>query len=104
MTRLLLIHGRLWEDGMNADVFWRQPGIVAGLESRGFEVIAPDRRLRAPGWTAEASYLAPALPGRPVTVLARSNGCSVAARLALDMPGAVARLIFAWPDSAPHPR
>lgn len=36
MTTLLLVHGGLWEEGMGAERFWRQPGIVAGLEKRGF--------------------------------------------------------------------
>ena len=25
MTTLLLVHGGLWEEGMDADRFWRQP-------------------------------------------------------------------------------
>jgi pimeloyl-ACP methyl ester carboxylesterase len=103
MTTLLLVHGGLWEEGMNADRFWRQPGIVAGLEQRGFDVLAPDRRYRAPDWSAEASHLAAALPGLPVTVVAGSNGCSAAARLALDFPGTVASLILAWPATANDP-
>jgi len=35
MTTLLLVHGGLWEAGMDADRFWGQPGIVAGLKKRG---------------------------------------------------------------------
>jgi pimeloyl-ACP methyl ester carboxylesterase len=38
-----------------------------------------------------------------VTVLAGSNGCSAAACLALDFPGAVAGLILAWPATANDP-
>ena len=87
MTTLLLVHGGLWEEGMGADRFWRQPGISAGLEELGFEVLAPDRQHHAPDWTAEASHLASALPRSQVTVLAGSNGCSAGARLALDLPG-----------------
>jgi pimeloyl-ACP methyl ester carboxylesterase len=103
MTTLLLVHGGLWEEGMGADRFWRQPGISAGLEEHDFEVLAPDRRHHAPDWTAEASHLASALPWSPVTVLAGSNGCSAAARLALDFPGTVAGLILAWPATANDP-
>jgi pimeloyl-ACP methyl ester carboxylesterase len=44
------------------------------------------------------------LPEAPVTVVAGSNGCSVAARLALEDPGRVARLVLAWPASAGDPR
>jgi pimeloyl-ACP methyl ester carboxylesterase len=103
MTTLLLVHGGLWEEGMGAERFWRQPGIVAGLEKRGFGVLAPGRRHQAPDWKAEASHLASVLPGPPVTVVAGSNGGSAAARLALDFPAAVARLILAWPATANDP-
>jgi pimeloyl-ACP methyl ester carboxylesterase len=88
---------------MDADRFWGQPGIAAGLQKRGFDVLTPDRPHQAPDWTAEASHLASALPGRPVTVLAGSNGCSAATRLALDFPGAVAALLLAWPATAKDP-
>ncbi len=27
MTTLLLVHGGLWEEGVGAERFWRQPGI-----------------------------------------------------------------------------
>jgi hypothetical protein len=64
MTTLLLVHGGLWEAGMDADRFWGQPGIVAGLQKRGFDVLAPDRPHQAPDWAAEASHLASALPGQ----------------------------------------
>ena len=102
MTTLLLVHGGLWEAGMDADRFWGQPGIVAGLQKRGFDVLAPDRPHQAPDWAAEASHLASALAW-PVTVLAGSNGCSAATRLALDFPGAVAALLLAWPATAKDP-
>jgi hypothetical protein len=44
--------------------------------------------LLAPDWAAEA---------------AGSNGCSVAARLALDFPGTVIRLLLAWPATVGDP-
>ena len=103
MPILPLVHGGLWEAAMDAGRFWGQPGIVAGLEKRGFEVLASGRLHQAPDWTAEASHLALALSGRPVTVLAGSNGCSAATRLALDFPGAVAALLLAWPATAKDP-
>ena len=56
MTTLLLVHGGLWEAGMDADRFWGQPGIVAGLQKRGFDVLAPDRPHHAPDWATEASH------------------------------------------------
>lgn len=103
MTTFLLVHGGLWEDGMDAGRFWHEPGIAAGLLRRGFEVLTPERLPRAPDWTAEAAHLAAALPARPVTVLAGSNGCSAAARLAADFPGTVSRLLLAWPATAGDP-
>ncbi len=103
MANLLLIHGGLWEEGMDAARFWRQPGIVAGLERRGFDVFAPDRLYQAPDWTTEASHLAQAIPDAPVTVLAGSNGGSAAARLAVNFPGTVTRLLLAWPATAGDP-
>jgi pimeloyl-ACP methyl ester carboxylesterase len=97
-TTVLLVHGGLWED-MTAERFWRRPGIVSGLERRGFHVIAPDRLRRADSWDAEATYLGSFLPSSPVTVVAASAGCSAAVRLALSRPDAVARLLFGWPAS-----
>jgi pimeloyl-ACP methyl ester carboxylesterase len=93
---LFLVHGGLW-DAMDATRFWRTPGIVAGLESAGLTVIAPDRP-RVPGsWSEEVDELGALLPGRPVTLVGASNGCSVAAGLALAYPEAVGQLLLAWP-------
>ena len=102
MTTVLLIHGGLWED-MDAGRFWHRPGIVAGLESDGFRVLAPDRIRHTPSWADEARHLAAGLPDHPVTVVAGSNGCSVAVRLALAPPGRVERLLLAWPATAGDP-
>jgi len=103
MTALLLIHGGLWGDHPNAERFWRRPGIVAWLQRYGFEVFAPDRLPRASDWAAEVAHLTRALPDRPVSVLAGSNGCSVAVRLALTRPDLVERLVLAWPATAGDP-
>ncbi len=103
MAILLLIHGGLWEAGMDAGRFWRQPGIAAALEHRGFGVLAPEREYRAASWASEASHLADVLPRAPVTVLAGSNGCSAAVRLALSRPDAVSGLVLAWPATAGDP-
>lgn len=102
MATVVLIHGGLWED-MDASRFWRRPGIVAGLERHGLTVLAPDRLGRPPDWDAEARHLAADLPRPPVTVVAGSNGCSAAVRLALTVPGAVSRMVLAWPATANDP-
>lgn len=98
MPTLLLIHGGLWED-ISADWFWRRPGILAGFERLGFTVVAPDRLRRPASWAADAEHVLTAVPGRPVTVMGGSFGCSVAVRLALDSPSRVERLVLAWPAS-----
>ncbi|AEV83636.1 hypothetical protein ACWT_2805 [Actinoplanes sp. SE50] len=103
MTTVLLIHGGLGED-MNADRFWHRPGVVTALRRHGVDVVAPDRLRRPTDWTAEADHLTTLLPGHPVTVVAGSNGCSAAVRLALAAPGRVARLLLAWPATAGDPR
>ncbi|MGQ0838473.1 alpha/beta hydrolase [Actinokineospora sp.] len=102
MTTLLLIHGGLWEQ-MDAERFWHQPGVVTGLQQRGFGVLAPNRPVRPSTWTAEVDHLAAALPNQPITVMAGSNGCSPAVRLALTFPHFVARLVLAWPATACDP-
>jgi pimeloyl-ACP methyl ester carboxylesterase len=94
------VHGGLWEDAMTAHRFWTAPGVTAGLQQAGFIVLAPNRLQRAPSWEAEAEHLAAGLPERPVTVIAASNGCSAALRLALASPARVTRLLLAWPATA----
>ncbi|NED98220.1 alpha/beta hydrolase [Phytoactinopolyspora alkaliphila] len=103
MTTFFLVHGGLWEPGMDAHRFWHVPGIVTGLEERRFDVLAPDRPVQPPSWSAEAEHLAELLPDRPVTMLAGSNGTSAAVRLALANPERFDRLILAWPATAGHP-
>ncbi|GAA1440763.1 alpha/beta fold hydrolase [Leifsonia poae] len=96
MTQVLLVHGGLWDD-MDANRFWKRSGVVDGLRGRGFTVIAPDRAPRAPSWKAESAHLQSWLPGEGATVVAGSNGCSAALRLALSEPDRVHRLLLAWP-------
>lgn len=96
MPTAFLVHGGLWEE-MDARRFWVRPGVVAGLRERGWTVIAPDRLARPESWTADADHLAGALPDRPVAVIAGSNGCSAAVRLALSRPESVRGLLLAWP-------
>ncbi|WP_409186051.1 alpha/beta fold hydrolase [Amycolatopsis sp. VS8301801F10] len=98
-STLLLVHGGLGDD-MDADRFWTRPGVTGGLRRDGRTVLVPDRLRRAPDWPAEAAHLAAFLPERPVVVVAGSNGCSAAVRLALDFPRRVDRLLLAWPATA----
>src|SRR5215207_6095672 len=100
---MVLVHGGLWED-MDAERFWVRPGVVAGLAAAGVDVSAPDRWPRPDSWAAEVRHLLPLLPEDSVTLVAGSNGCSVAARLAVDHPHRVLRLVLAWPATAGDPR
>ncbi|MDX6237921.1 MAG: hypothetical protein QOG10_2736 [Kribbellaceae bacterium] len=102
MTTLFLVHGGLWEP-INADRFWRTPGVLAGLEKLGFEVLAPDRSQVPDHWSQEVEHLAPLLAAQPVVLVGASNGCSVAARLALAYPQSIDRLLLAWPATAGDP-
>lgn len=95
----VLVHGGLWED-MDADRFWVRPGIVAALEARGVPVLAPDRVVHPRSWAEEVAHLLRLLPAEPGTLVGGSNGCSVAARIAVDAPHRVRRLVLAWPATA----
>ncbi len=99
---VVLVHGGLWEE-LDAERFWRRPGISAGLMAAGFRVSAPDRPRRPASWPTEARQLAGLLPDRPAVIIAGSNGCSAAARLAVDAPDRVHRLVLAWPATAGDP-
>ncbi len=101
---VLLVHGGLYED-MDARRFWEEPGVADGLAAAGFEVLAPDRMRHPAAWTDEAAALATVVRGAPgpVAVVAGSNGCSAALRLAIDYPDLVDRLVLAWPATAGVP-
>jgi len=122
MTTLFLVHGGLWDEPMDADRFWHRPGIVDGLQRRGFTVSCPERLRRPDSWAAEADHLAaafitltgpatvagpvmaePVVAVGPVVVVAGSNGCSAAVRLALARPDRIDGLLLAWPATAGDP-
>lgn len=104
---VLLVHGGLF-DPMTGERFWTTPGVTDDLADAGFRVLVPDRRY-SPGrtsadfgvlnWQIEADDLAAVIDGAGVErahVVAGSNGCSVAAWLALRYPERVATLILCW--------
>jgi pimeloyl-ACP methyl ester carboxylesterase len=102
LTPVLLLHGGLFE-AMDADRFWVRPGVADGLVEAGFDVVAPDRLTRASSWIEEADHIASLVTERPHAVVAGSNGCSVGARLAIDHPDLVSRLVLCWPPTAGDP-
>lgn len=97
---VVLVHGGLWDEGMDGERFWGRTGVVAGLRGEGLDVSAPDRRMRAGSWAAEAEHLRERLPAGPVVLVGGSNGCSVAVRMALAAPERVRGLVLAWPATA----
>jgi pimeloyl-ACP methyl ester carboxylesterase len=103
MTTVLLIHGGCGKTTWTLRCSGVTQESSRGLQGFGFEVLAAPRLRRPTCWHAEVAYLAPVLPGRPVIVMAGSNGCSVAARLAQAYPSVVDRLILAWPATAGDP-
>lgn len=105
---VVLIHGGLFES-IGPEEFWHGPGIVRGLEAAGHFVIAP-ARLKAPSsWTQEVDHLFGSMPlddreqGRRWSVVAASNGCSVAVRMVLEHQDLVDRLVLCWPATAGDP-
>jgi pimeloyl-ACP methyl ester carboxylesterase len=107
---VLLVHGGLF-DPMTGERFWTIPGVTDDLAASGYRVLTPDRRY-SPGrttsdfaahtWDTEADDLAAILDAAGVDrahVIAGSNGCSAAARLALRHPKRVATLVFCWPTA-----
>ena len=101
---VILIHGGLYEP-IGPDEFWHGPGVVAGLENAGLEVIAPTRVSAPISWIEEVEHLRATLP-TPLSqwsLVAGSNGCSVAVRMAVDCKTVVDRLVLCWPATAGDP-
>jgi pimeloyl-ACP methyl ester carboxylesterase len=107
-TPVLFVHGGLHER-MDAERFWVAPGVAGAVSAAGHPVLLPDRRwmggatsapIAVHSWPLEAGDLAAVLRHagpRPALVVAGSNGCSAALRLALDHAALVAGLVLCWP-------
>lgn len=97
---ILLIHGGLYE-AMSAQRFWGDPGIAGELAAREYRVCAPDRITHPRSWLEDATSVANDVPRSPrCHIVAGSNGCSVAVRLALDCDVTVASVTLSWPATA----
>jgi len=106
---VLLVHGGLF-DRMDGERFWQVPRIVDDLLTAGYGILVPDSRFcgrtSAPytihSWQIEARDLFAVLRAASVTrahVVAGSNGCSAAVRLALAAPRLVRSLVLCWPTT-----
>lgn len=99
---VVLVHGGLYED-MTPDEFWAQPGVLRALADANSEFIAPQRPPQPRSWGEESQWLLEAIDEAgfgEVALVGASHGCSAAARLAIDHPDRVARLLLAWPATA----
>lgn len=98
---LILIPGGIWEP-MTAQAFWTDPGVTGDLQEAGHAVGVVERITHPRSWHADAQHVAAQLPDGPLTLIAGSNGCSVAAILAVALPR-VERLVLAWPATCGDP-
>lgn len=99
---VVLVHGGLYED-MTPDEFWAETGVLGDLAAANSEFIAPQRPPQPRSWSEECQWLLEAIDQAgfdQVALVGASNGCSAAARLAIDHPDRVARLLLAWPATA----
>lgn len=95
----MLVHGGLYE-GMTPSDFWADTGVLDGLRASDLEVLAPVRPAQPRSWDEEREVLLHAIDAAGysrVALVGASNGCSAAARLAIDHPERVERLMLAWP-------
>lgn len=105
---LVLVAGGL-HDCLGPEDFWEAPGVAPSLRRLGWAVHTPRRAAEPSSWDDEAAVLAGAVTdatagvGGPVALIAASNGCSVALRLAADRPDLVAQLVLCWPATGDDP-
>ena len=101
---VILIHGGLYEP-IGPNEFWHGPGVMAGLSKAGLDVIAPARLTTPISWIDEVEHLRAILPATPSqwSVVAGSNGCSVAVRMTVDYQDMVNGLVLCWPATAGDP-
>lgn len=97
---VVLVTGGLY-DGHTPGHGWDGPGVSAALRALGWPVHTPRRAHQPRSWGDETSALAAAAQeaggGDPVALVAASNGCSAALRVAVDHPELVDRLVLCWP-------
>ncbi len=96
---VILVHGGLYDE-TTPDEYWVSSGIGPALDQRIISYRMPRRPHRPADWFQESAALAAAIEAEGwerVAIVAASDGCSAAVRLAIDHPTLVARLVLAWP-------
>lgn len=99
---VVLVHGGLYED-MTPLKYWIDTGVTEALAAASTRFIAPKRPDTPESWEEESDVLLAAIDKagfEKVALIGASHGCSAAARLAVDHPDRVARLMLAWPATA----
>ncbi len=99
---VVLVHGGLFED-MNPTKYWIDSGVTEALAATTTRFIAPKRPAEPTSWQQESDVLLAAIEKAgfdQVALVGASHGCSAAARLAVDHPNRVGRLMLAWPATA----
>lgn len=99
---VVLVPGGLYED-MDGHRFWTVPGVTGGLQKADLAPVVVDRPVHPRSWREESEALAAIIEanaGGPIHIVAGSNGCSAAARVAIDRPALVSRLDLCWPATA----
>lgn len=101
---IVLVTGGLHTD-VDPHAFWERTGVAPALRALGWVVHLPHRAVHPASWDDEATALGAAVvaAGAPVAVVAASNGCSAALRLAVDHPDLVDRLVLCWPATGDDP-
>lgn len=102
---VVLVHGGLYESMTPAE-FWAETGVLGELRAKHLNVLAPRRPKQPRSWDEERRVLLEAIDAAGydrVALVGASNGCSAAARLAIENPERVERLMFAWPASVGDP-
>ncbi len=99
---VVLVHGGLFEHTTPMS-YWTDAGVTEALAATTTRFIAPKRPAKPSSWEEERDVLLAAIDKAgfdQVALVGASKGCSAAARLAVDHPDRVSRLMLAWPATA----
>ena len=104
---IVLVPGGLYDDPpMTGHQFWVESGVAPALAHLGVEFTVHERPLHPSSWAEEAAAINATMDRAGYDragIVAGSNGCSAALRLAIDHPGRVARAMLCWPATAGDP-